>query len=128
MSEFSPSRRHDPARGGDERTPDLVAADVPGPDRAVLPSANALAIIADTPSENNEPAAEGDFNWSADDSSIILREQPETAVYFNREGSLVIRQHRWPDDDMVIFISASNIDTFLDKITDICGVPSVGKA
>lgn len=88
MSQFLPSRRHDPARGGDERTPDLVAADVPGPDRAVLLNANAVAIIADTPSKNNEPAAESDFNWSADDSSIILREQPATAVYFNREGSL----------------------------------------
>ena len=127
MSQFPPSRRHDPARGGDERTPDLVAADVPRPDRAVLPNANALAIIADTPSKNNEPAAEGDFNWSADDSSIILREQPATAVYFNREGSLVIRQHRWPDDDTIIIIAASSIADFLDKLTDICGVPSVGK-
>jgi hypothetical protein len=72
------------------------------------------------PAENDS-----DFNWS-DDDSIILREQPATACYFNKEGSLVIRQRRWPDDDTFIFIAAGSIADFLDKLTDICGIPSVG--
>jgi hypothetical protein len=62
----------------------------------------------------------------SDDDSIILREQPATAVYFNKEGSLVIRQHRWPDDDIFIYIAESSIGDFLDKLTDICGIPSFG--
>jgi hypothetical protein len=74
------------------------------------------------------PAPTGeDFDW-ADDESVILREQPETAAYFNREGGLVIRQHRWPDDDTVVVIARNCIADFLDKLTDICGVPSVGRA
>jgi hypothetical protein len=79
---------------------------------------------------NNAPQAtprpSEDFDWG-NDSSIILHEQPATAVYFNKDGSLVIRQHRWPDDDTVIFIAESSIADFLDKLTDVCGVPSYGK-
>jgi hypothetical protein len=69
--------------------------------------------------------SEEDFDWSQDDS-IILPEQPATACYFNKREELVIRQRRWPDDDVVIFISPASITKFLDKITDVCGVPSAG--
>ena len=95
------------------------------------PTCNASAqlpavLSAETPENAPGDTAE-DFDWSADGSSIILREQPATAVYFNREGSLVIRQHRWPDEDSFVYIAESSIADFLDKLTDICGVPSVGK-
>jgi hypothetical protein len=80
------------------------------------------------PEPKPTPAPTGeDFDW-ADDESVILREQPETAAYFNREGGLVIRQHRWPDDDTVVVIAGNCIGSFLDKLTDVCGVPSVGRA
>ena len=65
------------------------------------------------------------FDWS-DPEVVVLREQPETACYFNTANDLVIRQRRYPDDDSIIIIAANNIDTFLDKITDVCGVPSFG--
>jgi hypothetical protein len=71
------------------------------------------------------PEPSEDFDWS-NDSSIILREQPTTAVYFNKEGSLVIRQRRWPDDDAFIYIAETCIADFLDKLTDACGIPSMG--
>jgi hypothetical protein len=64
--------------------------------------------------ENAQPTKE--FDWRNDDS-IILCEQPETAVYFNRQNSLVIRQRRWPDEDAFIYITEPHIDAFLDKIT-----------
>jgi hypothetical protein len=82
---------------------------------------NAPVIPNKSPPPDND-----DFDW-ANDKSIILPEQPETAAYFNAEGSLVIRQRRWPDEDTVIIIAESCLDRFLDKLTDVCGIPSVGK-
>jgi hypothetical protein len=78
-------------------------------------------------SETQIPISESeeDFDWSQDDS-IILPEQPATACYFNKREELVIRQRRWPDDDVFIFISPASVAKFLDKITDTCGVPSAG--
>ena len=64
-----------------------------------------------------------DFDWS-DPESLVLSEQPETAIYWNPRGELVIRQRRWPDDDSILFISASNVGQFVDRLTDIVGIPS----
>ena len=89
-----------------------------------------MPAVIPQPKPENAPAdspGAKDFNWNTNDASIILREQPATAVYFNKEGSLVIRQHRWPDDDAFIYIADASINDFLDKLTDICGVPSMGK-
>jgi hypothetical protein len=49
-----------------------------------------------------------------------------TAIYFNTRGELVIRQEAdWNEDtDTVLVIAKNNIEEFLDKLTDICGVPS----
>jgi hypothetical protein len=40
---------------------------------------------------------------------------------------LVIRQRCWPDDDALIFIAADSVDRFIDKLTDVMGIPSAGK-
>ena len=67
-----------------------------------------------------------DFDWTGD--NVVLLEQPATAVYFNRDGDLVIRQRAtFQDDDPAIFITVDNIDRFLDKLCDACGVFSAGK-
>jgi hypothetical protein len=67
-----------------------------------------------------------EFDWRGDDS-IVLREQPATAIYFNQRGCLVIRQERsWDqNDDIFITISPENAQTFLDKLCDVLGIPSV---
>jgi hypothetical protein len=39
---------------------------------------------------------------------------------------LVIRQRYWPDDDALI-IAADSVDRFIDKLTDVMGIPSAGK-
>ena len=66
-----------------------------------------------------------EFDWVNDDS-IVLHHQPGVAVYINSTGGLTIRQERdWnQDEDIVIAIAPNNIAEFLDKITDVCGVPS----
>ena len=66
-----------------------------------------------------------EFSWNSDDS-VILQEQRRTAVYFNTRDELVIRQQAdWNEEtDTVVIIAKNNIPDFLDKLTDICGVPS----
>ncbi len=57
-----------------------------------------------------------DFNWNTDDS-VVLFEQPETAVYFNRHNAMVIRQRGWPEDDTCIFIQPQCISEFIEQLT-----------
>jgi hypothetical protein len=89
---------------------------------------NAPVITGGQPEAETHPAAakNEDFNWS-DNDSVMLREQRATAIYFNTHGDLVIRQERhcpFEDEDPFIVINAENIAGFLDKLTNICGVPS----
>jgi hypothetical protein len=58
-----------------------------------------------------------------------LREQQSIAIYRNKYDALVIRQERrWDEDeDTCIIITPENIDTFIDRLTDVAGIPSVGK-
>lgn len=67
------------------------------------------------------------FDWSGSDS-IIAREQRNTAAYFNKDGDLVIRQEAaWNDtEDSFVIVAKPNIDTFIDKLTDVLGIPAFG--
>jgi hypothetical protein len=94
-------------------------------DAANLPS----VIARPAPESARAPTPEdSDFDWRTDDS-VILRQQPATAIYYNREGSLVIRQEREWDryEDTYIFIAPQNIDSFLEKLCDMAGIPSAGR-
>jgi len=75
------------------------------------------------PNQIRDPGS--DFDWSGE--HVIIEEQPAIAVYFNAKDGLVIRQHQWPDDDTTIIINKDQIDVFLDKLTDACGIPSMGR-
>lgn len=83
-------------------------------------------IRAERPT-NAPPENYDDFDWSTD-KSVVLRSQRATAVYFNRRGDLVIRQEReWDEDsDPFMLITEHNIDPFLERLTVILGIPSVG--
>lgn len=70
------------------------------------------------------------FDWSSegeDADSIVIPEQLATAVYTNKAGEIVIRQKRWPDDDVYIFLTPDAAPRFLEKFTEIMGIPTVGR-
>lgn len=67
-----------------------------------------------------------DFNWQ-DSDAVVLPEQQAVAAYLAANGSLVIRQAGWPDDDHVIVIEAANVAAFIAKLTDIIGIPTMGR-
>jgi hypothetical protein len=58
---------------------------------------------------------------------VVLPQQEATAVYVNRDNDVVIRQRRWPEDDVFIYIQNANVMTFIDKLCDVAGIPSFGK-
>jgi hypothetical protein len=94
------------------------------------PTYSALPTIvapeATKSSTSSVGASYEEFDWE-DADAIVLDAQAETAVYWNRRGELVIRQRHWPDDDSFILISRTNVSDFIDKLTDVVGIPSVGR-
>lgn len=69
-----------------------------------------------------------EFDWSSS-PNVVIKEQPATALYFNPDGALVIRQKAdWDrEEDTFVFIAPNNIEEFIDQLTEMVGIPSVGK-
>jgi hypothetical protein len=67
------------------------------------------------------------FDWIHDES-IVLKEQPATAIYRNRENSVIIRQQAaWDrDEDSFVFITEQNAMAFLDQLCDLMGIAEFG--
>lgn len=61
-----------------------------------------------------------DFDWLREKKVVL--EQKATAIYWNPDGSLVIRQYEFPDPDPVIIITPSNIPAFIDSLLEACGI------
>jgi hypothetical protein len=95
--------------------------------RDEVPSVQTSDKTAAKPAENCTLGT-GEFDWFKDES-VILEEQLPVAVYFNERDHLVIRQRDpWHgDEDTFIYIAPQNIDAFIDKLTDVVGIPSAGK-
>jgi hypothetical protein len=57
------------------------------------------------------------FDWAHDDS-VVIREQPATAVYTNTSGDIVIRQAnaQGDDDDAFIFLRPENVQALVDTM------------
>ena len=75
------------------------------------------------------PADPPEFDWNCSDS-IVLQEQPETAVYLNPQNVVVIRQRApcWADEDSFVYIAPHNLMTLIDALCDLAGIPEVGKS
>ena len=101
---------------------------VPNANPNAVPNTNDGANVGEDVGKDVGKDVEEDaeeFSWYGDDS-VILQEQRRTAVYFNTRDDLVIRQEAaWNDEnDTVAIIAKNNIEEFLDKLTDICGIPT----
>jgi len=63
-----------------------------------------------------------------DPEVVVLREQPATAVYWNKMDQLVIRQKSlFGEDDACVYVAQYNLVEFIDKLADAAGIPGVGK-
>jgi hypothetical protein len=108
------------------RQGDLLTATLVDP--PAVESVTKHSTCAVVPFSEARATPEPDFDWT-DNNAVVLHEQPATAVYFNTQDGLVIRQERtWDrEEDTFIVISKENVQQFVDKLTDICGVPSIGR-
>src|SRR5262249_950592 len=104
-------RKYKPQRGPTPPTPSIE---------------NGKPGVAQPAEKDASAGTAADFDWS-DTDSVILPEQPATACYFNPRGELGIRQKQGPDDHSFIYIAPDFISEFVDKLTDIIGIPSVGR-
>jgi hypothetical protein len=79
------------------------------------------------PTEKRSPAAKAEaFDWSQ--SEVLLPPVAMTAAYIDRDtGELVIGQDDPLNGDPVIRIPSEEIDAFIDRLTDVIGIPSAGK-
>jgi hypothetical protein len=118
---------HSENRQRDQRAPTCSAiTDQPATPIAEPVSAETRATLAALIEKHSEPA--DDFDWFKDDS-IVLEEQPTTAVYTNSRNAIVIRQRAasYPDEDQFVFIAPHNLMTLIDRLCDMAGIPSAGK-
>jgi hypothetical protein len=69
-----------------------------------------------------------DFSWT-NEEAVVLREQRQTAIYWNPDGDLVLRQRAdWDEEnDPYLVISANNLQDFIDAICDMAGIGSAGR-
>ena len=70
-----------------------------------------------------------EFDWLKDEGDVVLPSQAAIALYFNRRGDLVIRQEAdfARDEDSFVYVEKGNVQAFLDKLCDVCGVGSAGR-
>jgi hypothetical protein len=67
------------------------------------------------------PTPEDDFNW-ADDPAVVLQTQYGTAIYFNKFDEVVIRQQRFDDEDVFIYIQPTFIREFINRLCAACDI------
>jgi hypothetical protein len=76
-----------------------------------------LALDAENTADRNESSVA--FNWG-DPELDIIPEQPETAVYLNPRGQLVIRQRRETfGDDPFVFFDLDRVPRLIDLIKEV---------
>jgi hypothetical protein len=80
----------------------------------------AVAAVLGSGHAFSTPVGEDDFNLH-DDDSIVLREQPATAIYHNKHGVLVVRQKGdWDaEHDTFAFITPENAVVFMEALAKV---------
>jgi hypothetical protein len=58
--------------------------------------------------------------------TVLCAPQDGISITFDEDGGATIRQERWPDEDVEITVHHDNVQTFLDKLCDALGVPTLG--
>lgn len=67
------------------------------------------------------------FSWTNTDIVACLSEQPRTAVYVSGDGSIVVRQYQWPDDDLIVTFNAHCVPAVIEALR-IAAEAALGEA
>ncbi len=64
-----------------------------------------------------------DFEWwGKDRESVAVPEQGAIAVYCNDQGSVIVRQQQYPDDDVFIVVQPQNAMALVRAILEAAGI------
>jgi hypothetical protein len=55
----------------------------------------------------------------ANDASVVFRMRPQTMVYTNPHGDLVIRQEQYPDEDAFVYIEARDVPILIERMMQV---------
>ncbi len=63
-----------------------------------------------------------DFDWTAGDANVVVREQPLTAIYTNPFGQVIIRQQIWPQDDVWVIVGPEHVAAVVKAMLAAAGI------
>jgi hypothetical protein len=68
-----------------------------------------------------EPPEDPDWKWWGENrETIVLEEQPKTAVYWNQNDAVVIRQERSNDDeDTIVIVTKGNLRALINRLIEM---------
>lgn len=91
----------------------------PATDPALILADTLNAIEAARTREQEADAQPDAFGWDSpdDQDDIVIHRQPTTACYWNRHGSLVIRQEGDRGEDAFLFFDPSNLPKLIHRLT-----------
>jgi hypothetical protein len=69
-----------------------------------------------------------DDDFSPENPDLLIPCQPATKVYINRFNQVVICQDHWDDEPAYCYFNPDSLMTLIDRLTDLAGIPSVGKS
>lgn len=77
----------------------------------------ALVVVNEKPELPPPDDDDDKFSW-IDDTNIVIRAQPETAIYWNGCGQLVVRQNGGGyDDDPFLYFDPRNLPALIEALT-----------
>lgn len=59
--------------------------------------------------------------YKRDEKNCVIRAQPETHVYLNPYGEIVIRQANWPEEDMWVSFAPDHLPNVVQRICEWAG-------
>ncbi|WP_454619343.1 hypothetical protein [Bradyrhizobium cenepequi] len=62
-----------------------------------------------------------DREYKRDEKDCVIRAQPETHVYLNPYGEIVIRQANWPDEDMWVYFAPDHLPNVVERMCEWAG-------
>lgn len=75
-----------------------------------------IDVIADVMKAREALGMDDDSNPMDDASVRVIEPQPETAIYWNPAGQVVIRQRAWPDEDQFVFFGTVHLQAMIARL------------
>jgi hypothetical protein len=112
-----------------ERLGDIASGNWPPKPPAPISNEQQTAVAARAAEAQDRERKDRLFFVDGDNADcVVCATQYATAVYTNSRDQIVIRQEREHDDDQIVILDLDRAINVIDRLCDLVGIPSVGKA